>query len=119
MEGAGDGENRTGTANLGDAETVEIRQTAETVSITICEIEVYDINNNKLALSSASQTSTAHSGVASRAIDGDTSGTYNDGSCTHTQPKAGKRQWWQVDLLQVYEISHIVITNRMDGCCGE
>ncbi|XP_046698553.1 fucolectin-1-like [Silurus meridionalis] len=38
------------------------------------------------------------------------------GSCTHTSTQ--NNPWWRVDLLVVYDISNIIITNRGD-CCAE
>ena len=40
------------------------------------------------------QSSTAYGGVAKRAIDGNTSGIYNDKSCTHTKNQKGEASWW-------------------------
>ncbi|KAG9462682.1 hypothetical protein GDO78_023328 [Eleutherodactylus coqui] len=55
-------------------------------------------------------------GYAKNAIDGNKDTTYHDGSCTHTTQTPNP--WWQVDLKQVYNISKIIITNRLD-CCSE
>ncbi|XP_064182541.1 fucolectin-4-like [Anguilla rostrata] len=52
---------------------------------------------------------------ASNAIDGNRDSNYHHGSCTHTE---GANPWWRVDLLQVYTIASVTITNRGD-CCGE
>ena len=54
--------------------------------------------------------------VASHAIDGnfDTNVTQTSGACSHTENNPPV--WWQVDLLEVYEITKVAITGRVqDG----
>ena len=65
---------------------------------------------------SASQSSTSSGGVPNRAIDGNTSGVYGQGSVTHT---AGSKAvaWWETDLGAVASIADVEIWNRTDGCC--
>ncbi|XP_026173023.1 fucolectin-7 [Mastacembelus armatus] len=55
-------------------------------------------------------------GDANSAIDGNRNAIFDAGSCTHTIEQANP--WWRVDLLQLYIITSIVITNRED-CCPE
>lgn len=62
----------------------------------------------------ATQSSTAHSGEASRANDGNTDGRYWVKSVTHTN-HAG-HNWWKVDLGRVYRIHHVSIYGRTDCC---
>nr|Q9I927.1 RecName: Full=Fucolectin-5; Flags: Precursor [Anguilla japonica]BAB03527.1 fucolectin-5 [Anguilla japonica] len=50
------------------------------------------------------------------AIDGNRDSDSSHGSCSHTTN--GPNPWWRVDLLQVYTIASVTITNRGD-CCGE
>ncbi|XP_064410085.1 fucolectin-like [Latimeria chalumnae] len=57
-----------------------------------------------------------HLGIAINGIDGNHNSNYFLGSCTHTAIE--NNPWWRVDLLDVYRISRIVITNRGD-CCSE
>jgi len=65
----------------------------------------------------ASQSSTDHNGAASRAIDGNTSGVWVDGSITHTAEE--DQPWWQVDLGDAYMIDEIQIYDRIDEpCCA-
>ena len=64
----------------------------------------------------ASQSSTAFGGSASRAIDGNTNGVYGAGSITHTGNDPGA--WWQVDLGEEHPLERIVLWNRTD-CCSE
>lgn len=75
-------------------------------------------NNNgdtNLALGkTAEQSSTAYSGSASRAIDGNTNGNWGNGSVTHTSNTY--QPWWQVRLGADYEIGEIKIWNRTNCC---
>lgn len=64
----------------------------------------------------ATQSSTAYGGVASRAVDGNGDGYWNNGSVTHTNNEA--QAWWQVDLQSVQAIGDVVLYNRRD-CCLE
>ncbi len=61
----------------------------------------------------ATQSSTLHGGVASRAIDGTTNGAFGAGSVTHTSPEY--KPWWQVDLGANYRIDEITVYNRTDA----
>lgn len=54
--------------------------------------------------------------AAYNAIDGNRDSTHTHGSCTHTAGQTNP--WWRVDLLDVYTISSVIITNRGD-CCAE
>ena len=61
----------------------------------------------------ATQSSLAHGGAASRAIDGNGDGFWSSSSCTHTS--YGKNNpWWQVDLGSPKKLSAIRITNRQE-----
>lgn len=81
------------------------------------DIPVIPPTSDNLALNgNASQSSTAHSGAASRAIDGDTNGVYSDDSVTHTNTE--DNAWWQVVLNSEASIGEINIYNRV-GCCQE
>jgi hypothetical protein len=53
--------------------------------------------------------------IASSAVDGNTDGTFNDGSVTATN--ADPNAWWQVDLGASATVSSVVVWNRTD-CCG-
>ena len=65
---------------------------------------------------SATQINTAYGGDASRANDGNTSGSWGNGSVTHTNNNS--ESWWQVDLQAVEDISYINLWNRTD-CCSD
>src|SRR5262245_37498823 len=61
-----------------------------------------------------SQWSMNHLGVSSRAVDGNTSGWWGDGSVTHTAYES--QAWWQVDLEAVRSVGDVVLYNRTDCC---
>lgn len=73
------------------------------------EIGVYNYENLALNMT-ATQSSTNNSASASRAVDGNTDGTFYNNSVTHTgsDPNA----WWQVDLGKTYFVSDIEVFNR-------
>ena len=75
-------------------------------------------NSDNLALNRpATQSSLDAGGVAARAVDGNTNGTYRDLSVTHTQHDANN-SWWRVDLGSTYNVDQINVFNRSD-CCTE
>lgn len=73
-----------------------------------------EADNLCLTAASTTQSSTSHSGVASRACDGDRDGLYSSGSVTHTQSETNP--WWEVDLGRVNVLQQIKIFNRTDCC---
>lgn len=86
-------------------------------TLTLAEVQVLSEGQNAARKGKASQSSTAHGGVASRAIDGNTSGNYNDGTATHTQ-EGTDEPWWEVDLGREMPIEKITVWNRTDGNLG-
>ncbi|XP_047672314.1 fucolectin-like [Tachysurus fulvidraco] len=62
----------------------------------------------------ATQSSLFDYNYASFAIDGNRNSDLSASSCTHTNGDYGP--WWRVDLLAVYDISNVIITNRGDAC---
>lgn len=63
----------------------------------------------------ATQSSTGWGGVASRAVDGNTSGAWADGSVSHTDYES--QPWWQVDLQSVQQIGRVDFW-LMTECCS-
>jgi len=61
-----------------------------------------------------SQSSTAHGGVSSRAVDGNTEGNWHFASVTHTNHEFNP--WWSVNLLSSHTISTIKVYGRTDCC---
>src|SRR5262245_20853964 len=64
-------------------------------TVSLAEVEVYSNGLNVAPKGRASQRTTANNGDASRAIDGNTSGRFGDGSVTHTEENTG-RPFWEV-----------------------
>ncbi len=65
----------------------------------------------------ASQSTTRYRGVASRAIDGNTSGVWRQRSVTHTNP-TDSLPWWGLELAESTSIDNIVLWNRTN-CCSD
>jgi alpha-L-fucosidase 2 len=65
----------------------------------------------------ATQSTTAHNAEASRAVDGNTSGSWGDNSVTHTA-EPSTEAWWQVDLGRSEPLSQLALYNRTD-CCSD
>ncbi|ONI75444.1 hypothetical protein BWI15_06210 [Kribbella sp. ALI-6-A] len=65
----------------------------------------------------ATQSTTAHNAEASRAVDGNTSGSWGDNSVTHTA-EPSTEAWWQVDLGRSEALSQLALYNRTD-CCSD
>lgn len=86
-------------------------------TLTLAEVEVYSDGKNVARQGKASQLNTAHGGEASRAIDGNTNGSFNGGGQTHTV-EGTTNPWWEVDLGKEYPIEAIHIYNRTDGNLG-
>ena len=97
----------------------------EGTALTLCEVEVYvraedsapEPLVNVAPGGAAHQTSTRAGGVANRAIDGQTTTHWNQGSCSNTQP--GNNSRWTVDLAGSevgvqYKVERVVIYNRAD-----
>ena len=68
---------------------------------------------NIAAHKSASQSSTAYEGEASRAVDGNRDNSWNNRSVTHTDFQ--DHSWWKVDLEKEESVGTVRIYNRGDG----
>ncbi|XP_064881057.1 fucolectin-like, partial [Oncorhynchus nerka] len=64
----------------------------------------------------ATQSSLYGDGQANNAIDGNRGSNYHKISCIHTEQETNP--WWRVDLLDLYRVTAVTITNRGD-CCPE
>lgn len=80
----------------------------------VAEVEVLRTRNLAYGRPT-SQSSTALGADSSRAVDGNTDGSFWSGSVTHTNVGT---EWWQVDLESVQNVGHVVVFNRTD-CCAE
>jgi putative heme-binding domain-containing protein len=87
-------------------------------TLSLAEVEVYSNGLNVAPKGRASQRTTASRGDASKAIDGNTSGRFSDGSVTHTEENTG-RPFWELDLGQELPIDEIIIYNRTDRDLGK
>lgn len=86
-------------------------------TLSIAEVEVFSDGRNIARSGMARQKSTASGGVASRGIDGKTSGRYQGGGITHTVENIAD-PWWELDLGGTFPIESITIYNRTDGTLG-
>ncbi|XP_048057793.1 uncharacterized protein LOC125275137 [Megalobrama amblycephala] len=91
--------------------------------LSLCEVEVFTDNYTppyicvpkNLALGATAVQSSTYDQLAAaqKAVDGNRNSIRKQGSCSHT--KADRDPWWRVDLLEVYKITRVSITNRGDG----
>jgi putative heme-binding domain-containing protein len=105
-----------GKSTLGRYVRVELPGNRRT--LTLAEVEVYSDGRNIARQGKATQKSTAWGGAASRAIDGNKSGNFNDDGQTHTEENTAN-PWWEVDLGGELPIDSIVIYNRTDEDLGK
>ncbi len=82
----------------------------------VTQVEIEPLPNVALG-KPTSQRTTAHGGVPGRAVDGNTDGTWGNGSVTHTA-EPSQEAWWQVDLEGTHALDAIEIWNRTD-CCSD
>jgi hypothetical protein len=61
------------------------------------------------------QSSTFEGGPAKNAIDGNYANAWREGSCTHTNDRAGADPWWKVTLKKASVITSVRIGNRGEG----
>jgi glucose/arabinose dehydrogenase/azurin len=85
-----------------------------TGTLTLAEVQVISEGQNIARQGKATQSSTAHGGDASRAIDGRTDGAYGSGTQTHTRENE-KNPWWELDLGSERPIESITVWNRSEG----
>jgi alpha-L-fucosidase len=103
------------TATRGEHE-VTLTSTVGPMTTTAVEHVTVQLPNVALG-KAATQKSLGWAAPASRAVDGNTNGSFGAGSVTHTaEPES--QAWWQVDLGSSYPIEEIAIWNRSD-CCAQ
>lgn len=82
---------------------------------SIAQVQWPQPNPDNVALfKPAKQNTTFEGGHANRAVDGNKDGHWHRGSVSHTH--RSDNPWWQVNLLEEYDISSITIYNRTDCC---
>ncbi|XP_039455963.1 uncharacterized protein LOC116329993 [Oreochromis aureus] len=68
---------------------------------------LYNLAQKKTAVQSSTSSSVS---IAGKAVDGNRDASFQRGSCTLTN--AESNPWWRVDLVNVYTIGTVMITNR-------
>ncbi|MBK9388064.1 MAG: DUF1553 domain-containing protein [Planctomycetes bacterium] len=81
--------------------------------VHLAELELFAGGENLARRGRARQSSTAFGGAAARAIDGNTSGRYEDESCSHTSVE--RDPWWEVELESEIALERLLLWNRSDG----
>ena len=76
--------------------------------------ELLAVGDNVAPWGKASQSSTSHNAPAQLAIDGNTSGKFEDGTVTHTHNPEDKSPWWEVALAEPTDVTQVVIWNRAE-----
>lgn len=66
----------------------------------------------------ASSSTVGWGGEPGFALDGNTDGSFDAGSCSHTDNPRGAPAWWQVDLGRASAVQRVVIHHRTDCCQG-
>ncbi|XP_033997451.1 fucolectin-4-like [Trematomus bernacchii] len=98
---------------------VTVRIPSDGKVLTLCEVEVYGYHapteDNLAIQGKAGQSSVYGSGPADRAIDGNRSPWWNDGSCSHTNNDMNP--WWRLALPKTHKVFSVKITNRNE--CAE
>ncbi len=72
------------------------------------------IGENVAPRGKARQSSTSNDGEAKLAIDGNTSGKFQDKTVTHTKNPDDRSPWWEVVLPEPTDVSQVVIWNRAE-----
>lgn len=95
----------------------ELISTDRGVLTSITNYEVENTIPEVVLANFVSQSSTAYSGLAVLAADGNTNGNFNQGSVSHTNENTSN-PWWMWNRNKQDTITQINIWNRTD-CCGE
>lgn len=81
--------------------------------LSLAEVEITSGGKTVGTGGTARQSSVDYGGPARFAIDGNTSGVFQDKSVTHTRTEDDP--WWEVDLGASMPVDRVVIWNRTDG----
>ena len=73
------------------------------------------IGENVAPRGKARQSSTAYGGSAKLAIDGNSSGKFEDKTVTHTKNPDDKSPWWEVQLPKPTDVTQVVVWNRTEA----
>ncbi|XP_057183278.1 uncharacterized protein LOC130549968 [Triplophysa rosa] len=89
---------------------VNVVMTGRTSYLTLCEVEIYGTENLAFR-GTATQSSTYYNWEVQHAIDGV---RYGDVSTYCAGTESESNPWWRLDLLDVYNISTVIITAHDD-----
>merc|ERR1712076_162737 len=78
------------------------------------EIDESQVMKNVAMDGTATASSNAYGGIASRAVDGSTNGHWGGASVTHTHYESNP--WWKVSMPSAYNVQTVMIWNRVDCC---
>lgn len=81
--------------------------------LQLAEVQVFSGGDNVAVKGQATQKSTYADAAATRAIDGNTAGAYDQGSVSHTAENTDD-PWWEVDLNSEQPLDRIVVWNRSE-----
>jgi hypothetical protein len=84
--------------------------------LSLAEVQVFSGGKNVARGGKATQSSVDYNGPPELAIDGNTSGVFDEKSTTHTKQETDP--WWEVDLGDEREIESITLWNRTDNSVG-
>lgn len=104
-----------------------VKQNKNKKALIICEFEVYTYieqnvthnflpSANNIALNKPVRSSNYEKNPAPlKIVDGNLTGSYNNGDCIRTHPK-DKIHWFLVDLQLPYDIESVRLLNRIECC---
>lgn len=92
---------------------VRITQRGTNQILSLAEVQVFSEGQNVAKSGTATQQSTAYNGPAKLAIDGNTSGDFQEGSVTHSATE--DNPWLEVDLGSEMPVEKVALWNRTDN----
>ncbi|MEM9801651.1 MAG: DUF1549 domain-containing protein, partial [Planctomycetota bacterium] len=96
------------------ARSVRIQLPGSDRILSLAEVEVFDATGAAVgSVATVEQSSTAFDGPAALAVDGNTSGAFEDGSVTHTATEDDP--WWSATFEGDVEVASVRVWSRTDG----
>ena len=96
-----------------DVARLRIRLEGKRRILSLAEVEVWAAGTNVAPQGKVRQSSTGYGGTPERAIDGNSSGRFDDESVTHTNE--GRDPWWELRWSDPVRPDRLVIANRTDA----
>lgn len=96
-----------------NGQVVRVELPGENRILSLAEVGVFVEGENIALQQQTAQSSSAYTGGANRAVDGNSAGDFVAGSVTHTASESNP--WWEVDLGRMAAIDEIIVYNRNDG----